>query len=559
MKRILFLFITFLFTTFISSAQNPSWAKKAASAVFTLKTFLADGTLSSSSNGFFISEEGDAVSNFTPFKGAQRAVVIDANGNECPVECIIGANEMYDVAKFKVAAKKPTALTIATTAPANGADVWLLPYSVKKTPSCIHGTVSKSELFQEKYNYYTLSMSGEEQHTSCPILNDDGQVIGMLQPSADNLQTNCYAVSASFISDMHVTGLSVNDATLRLTNIPKAIPQQYDEALLSLFMSSSVMDSIEYSSYLDRFIQQYPSHADGYIYRARQAAAAGRYTNANEDMEQAIKVAEKKDDVHYQFAQLIYQKEIYQNNLPYEEWSLDRALEESKQAYEINPMPIYRQQQAEILFAQKKYEEAYAIYDELTKSDLRNADIFYAAAQCQLHIGDQQKALALADSAINQFTRPYIKTAAPYLLARGQMLHNAGKYRPAVNDYNEYEALMSAQLSADFYYLREQAEFSGHLYQQALNDIQKAVEMSPNELIYYVEKANVELRVGLTDEGLKTAQTLISMNSQSSEGHLLLGIAQCIKGDKPNGLSNLNKAKELGNSQAQAFIDKYSH
>jgi len=38
----------------------------------------------------------------------------------------------------------------------------------------------------------------------------------------------------------------------------------------------------------------------------------------------------------------------------------------------------------------------------------------------------------------------------------------------------------------------------------------------------------------------------------------MTGIAQCAKGNKQEGLQNLNKAKELGNSQAQTFIDKYS-
>ena len=36
------------------------------------------------------------------------------------------------------------------------------------------------------------------------------------------------------------------------------------------------------------------------------------------------------------------------------------------------------------------------------------------------------------------------------------------------------------------------------------------------------------------------------------------GIALCLKGEKVEGLQNLQKAKELGNDQAQTFIDKYS-
>ncbi len=557
MKRIFFILTTAMLCA-IAVAQNPSWSKKSAAAVFTLKTFDAEGTLLASSNGFYISETGEAVSNYTPFKGAQRAIVIDAEGKEWPVESIIGANDMYDVAKFKVAAEKPHALPLAQTAAANGAIVWLMPYSMKKTPSCVQGSVTNAELFQDKYTYYTMAMSAGEQLMSCPVLNESGEVIGLLQPSSDDKSGTSYAVSATFVAEMQATGLTISDATLRATGIDKAIPLKYDEAVLSLFMSSTLLKSDNFNRYIDRFIQQYPNEADGYIYRARQATASGNFASADEDMQKAVKVARQKDDAHYQYALLIYQKELLQTGQPFEAWNLDRALEESREAYKINNQPVYRQQQAQILFAQQKYDEAYTIYEELTKSELRSADIFYAAAECKWHLNDQQAALALADSAVNQFTKPYVRTAAPYLLARARMLHHAGKYRPAVNDFNEYASLMSAQLGADFYYLREQSEMAGHLYQQALDDIKKAIEMEPEESLYYVEKANIELRVGLTADAMKTAETLIALDGKLSEGYLLLGITQCVQNNKQQGLENLNKAKELGNSQAQSFIEKYS-
>lgn len=195
---------------------------------------------------------------------------------------------------------------------------------------------------------------------------------------------------------------------------------------------------------------------------------------------------------------------------------------------------------------------------ELTKNDVMKAESYYAAAQCKTQLGDQLAALALLDSAVNTFSKPYIKTAAPYLMARAQALHEAKKYRAAVNDYNDYATLMAAQLGANFYFLREQAEFAGHLYQQALDDINRAVEMAPSETVYRAEKANVELRVGMTDQAIETAKSLINLAPQESDGYLFLGLAQCVKGQKAEGVQNLNKAKELGNSQAQSLIDKYS-
>ena len=558
MKRLSLLFI--LFSLFFSHAvaQNPSWAKKAANAVFTLKTFNKDNQLLGSSNGFFINSNGEAISSYLPFKDAQRAIVIDAQGKEWPVECIIGANDMYDVAKFKVAIKKPQTLSIAPTKAEQGTTAWLLPYVVKKQPVCKRGTVSAAEVFQEVYAYYTLDMKPDEQQTGSPVLNDAGEVIGILQPSADAKAKQSYAVSALFVSSMQMTGLGMNAPAMKATGIPKALPDNMEQAQLALYMAATAMDSLQYVSFLERFIQKFPQNPDGYIYRARTLASSLQFADAEKDMQQALKVADKKDDVHYQYANLIYQHRLLQANHPYEPWTLELALKESQEAYAVSPMAVYLQQQAQLQYAMEQYEAAFLLYQQLSKSEMRGADTFYAAAQCRLALKDQEGAIAQLDSAVNVFTKPYLRAAAPYLLARARLLDQAGKYRPAVNDYNEYEKLMSGQLTAEFYYIREQAEYAGHLYQQAIDDIKKAAEMAPQESLYQAEKASVEVRLGMTDDAINSAREAIRLSPNDSNGHLLLGLALCVKGQKQEGLKSLQKAKELGHEQAQSLIEKYS-
>lgn len=555
LKKILLFIPICLLTLLPVSAQ--SWASKAVKSLLTLKTFAKNGTLLASSTGFFVGTDGEAVSSYAPFKGAQRAVVIDAQGKEYPVEFMLGANETYDVAKFQVAAQKTTPLPIAATA-TKGSSVWLLPYAVKKTPDCVQGTISNAELFQEKYQYYTLQLNAEESQINSPVLNENGEVVGIIQPSAGDQKGTSYAVSARFATDLKIVGLSINDPVFRQTQIPMAMPDDAKEALLTIFLASSSVSESEYLNLIERFIKKFPDEADGYVYRARYQVSKGNFSSADEDMQRALKINGEKDDVHYQYADLIYQKEIYQSDKPFSAWTLDKAFSESQEAYRINPMPIYLQQQAQIRYAQGQYAEAYNLYDQLTRSDLRSADIFFAASQCKAQLNEPDMQLALLDSAVNQFSRPYVKTAAPYLLARAQALYNQGKYRPAVNDYNEYEQLMGSQLGAAFYYQRELAELGGHLYQQALNDINKAIELAPTEPMYQAEKASLQVRVGMHKEAMETAQQLIRMSPDLSDGYLFLGLAQCLSDQKAEGVKNLNKAKELGNDQAQSLIDKYA-
>ena len=556
MKRIsttLLLIICLLLSP--SGADAQSWVKKAAKSVFTLKTFDASGALLASGHGVFVSEQGEAVSSFSPFRGASSAVVIDAVGKEYPVEVLLGANDTYDVAKFRVSAKKVQPVTLATQHLGEGAAVWLLPFREMKQATA--GIVRKAETFSNDYAYYTVKMQIPQDGTGLPMFDEGGQLLGLMQQPATAADTLCYAVSALFADSLKMSGLSINDAALRSTQIKKALPQDVSQALLTLFVASSTLDSTAYAQILDDFIAQFPDEQEGFISRAQFAAGNNRYADADRDMGQAIKIGKKADEAHYSYSRLIYQKLVYRPEPAYEPWTLERALQEAQAAYSVNPLSIYQQQQAYVLYAQKNYAGASAIYDQLYGSDLRSPDLFFEASRCKLMQADTVAYLALLDSAVAQFSRPYLKEAAPYLQARAEARLDAGKFRDATNDLNDYEQLMATQVNDAFYYLRFQAERGGRLFQQALNDIAKAIQMNPQQEVYYAEKASLEVRVGLYDDALQTAEECIRIAPEYSDGHLFLGLAHCLKGEKEKGVKSLQRAKELGDEQADALIEKY--
>lgn len=537
----------------VAMAQ-PSWVKKATKSVFTLKTFAEDGSLIGSSNGFFTSDKGDAVSNYTPFKGASRAVVIDASGKELPVVSIVGVNDMYDVVKFRVNGKtQPLAISSATTPVSS--QVWLLPYhEVKNVPA---GTVRKAETFQGEYEYYTVAMTMPANTVSTPLINQAGEVVGLMQQPATDKDTLSYAVSARFADSLRISGFGMNEAALLQTKIKKELPDDQKEAVLALYMASSRQDSASYVNMVEDFIRKFPKASDGYMYRAQIEASSNNFAAAEKDMETAISNSTQKDDTHYNYARMIYNKIIFQADVPYDNWTLDKALEEIRLANTLNPQPTYRQMEANILFGQKKYNEAYDIYTELANTNLKGADVYFSAARCKEMLKDSTAMLALLDSAMNCFTKPYLKEAAPYLWARAQARLQAKKYRDAILDMNDYEELMVANINDSFYYLRHQAEVDGRLYQQALNDITRAIVMNPKETFYYAEKASLEIRVGLYDNAIATAKESITIDANDSDGYLFLGVAQCLKGNKKEGIPNLQKAKDMGNLQAEALIQKY--
>ena len=555
MKRI----ITILFAACVccmASAQPDKWVKKASKAVFTLKTFNANDELIGSSNGFFITADGIAVSSYTPFRGASKAVIIDAMGKEYPVKSIIGANDTYDIAKFRVDASKCQTLR---TAPAVGENtqLWLLPYNAKNGYSCTAATVKSVQKVQNDYDYYTLEGNGSENTVGCPYLNAAGDVVGIKQQSSSDDNATQYAVGATFATGLKMTGLSLNDAALKATSIKKELPDELDQAILTLYLASSIGDANSFVGLVDDFIEKFPQAPDGYSYKAQIMAAKDNYPEADKYMKLAIENATDKAEAHYNYAKMMYQNLLYFHDSASHAWTYEQALEEASQAVALDPQLAYVTQKAQLLFACKRYDDSYTTFQDAIAKGAHNAECFYGAARCKEQLNDTTAYIALLDSAVATFSQPYLKEAAPYIYARGQALAENGQYRLAVNDFNEYENLMISQINSEFYYIRSQVEVKGRLFQQALNDLDKAIEKSPSVLLYRSEKASLQIRVKLIDEAIETASECIRLFPDSSDGYLFLGLAQCLKGDKALGVVNLLKAKDLGDAQADTLIEKY--
>lgn len=549
-----FITLIILFVCVNSKAQ-PSAVKNAAKSVFELTTYSADGSVLSVSHGVFVGNTGEAISNLKPFIGAARATVTDAKGHKMNVERIMGINDLYDVAKFKVNGKT-TPLTMAQSAEISGSQAWLISYA-EKSPTITAATVKSVETFMDKYSYYIFSLTALENTNACPFVNADGQVIGIMQPSTTS--SDIHATDAKFIADLQTSGLSVEDETMKKIGIPPLLPTDKSQALLALMMAAQANDSIKHMAIVSDFKSQYPSSVDGYTAQAQIYLNANSFDKAAKEMETAIKKVENKDEAHYNYSKIIYDKEVYKNNIPYAPWSLDKAYDEINKAYALNPQPSYQHQQALITYAKGEYQKAYDMFMGLTKTSIRNPELFYSASQCkQMLKAPAKEVIALLDSAINTTDTLRIREAAPYFLARAEAYITTDSFRQAVFDYTRYEILVNGNVNANFYYIREQAEVKAKLYQQALIDITTAIMLSPKEPTYYAEKASLELRVNMIDDALKTATKCVELAPEYADGYIILGLAQINKGNKTEGLKNLEKAKQLGHIQAQEMIDKYS-
>lgn len=546
MKRISIIIMTLVLCASSLMAQ-PGPVQKVSKSVFTLTTFNKDGGIIASTQGVFIDNKGTAISTFKPFVGATKASIVDASGKSMNVDAILGADELYDVAKFRIIGAT-TAAPIASKASVAGEKVWLVPYSIKKSPFQ-QEDISSVENFMTTYSYYIFSSSVPENAVGCPFVNKNGQVIGLMHT---NGQTT--AIDANYAKQLKVTGLSTLDAALRETGIRTALPDTEQDAITMMTLKKGQIPVDVYNEYTQEFINKFPTSAFGYKEKALYLVDQEKYDEAAKLMEEGIKKSTAKDEAHSNYADLIYQKIAYKGDSTYTAWTLDKAIDEAQKAYAAKPQPVYKHQEAQINFLKGNYQKACDMFLDLTKSNLNGGELYFEAAQAKTHLkAPAQEIEVLLDSAISVGARTGM--AGNYYLARANFLNEQGQYRRAIQDYNMYDSI-ARPMDASFFYTRYQCETKLRMWQPALLDIARACYLATKQPTFFAEWASLDLRVKRYDEGISAATHCTELAPEYADGYLLLGLLQKEKGLKDEAIKNLKKAQELGDTRAAEYLSK---
>lgn len=556
-----------------ATRQTQVEPKKAYKAVLNVITYKADGSVLRSGYGFYISEDGTGVAPYSLFEDAARAEVFDFAGKRSAVTRILGANSTYDLVTFQTAAEKKCEYfdPAQTATPAVGATLYLRKYTTDKKDPTAKANVTKADAYG-KYKYYHISAENTAPNMGCPLFNEDGALVGIVQPNVEDSATEACAIDARFVPTLSISATSALNSDLRAIHIPKALPSNAKDALTYIYILGNA-DSTELATALNDFIATFPEKVEGYVQRATFFANHRLYDQCEADFAEALTRAEaedatmKADEVHNEFSKIIFQKAVYSPQPPYKDWTLDRALAEAEQAFSLNPSPNYLLQQGRCLFSKKDFQKAYEKFYQICSSPQFDAGWsptaqaetwYYAAQSLELAGGDSLQVLAMMDSVINNLPTPLTPATAQYLLERARRLEKAGQYRKAVFDYNQYETVVGPKnLNAYFYFIREQAELKAHMYQQALDDIRTAAILSPEDPNYKIEEALILLQTGLYKEAIAACKKLLQTVPENPDCYKIIGIANGELGNKQEALSALNKAKSLGDPTVDQFLEKY--
>lgn len=545
------LFLTLSCCTVFAVAQTPKFASKAAKSMLLVRCYDDADSLIATTNAI-VYDKGLALSDFQSFRGARRAVVVDVKGKEYPVERILGCSSLYDVVRFSVKNCKTKPLSVAAQQAVQGEQLFVQPQQGAPLTSLRTTTVAQLQQFQEQYAYYTLPVALPDSFVSCPVFNAEGEVVALSQRTGSVQDTLSYAIDIQYILQLQVTAMMSNGDLVRELYIPMALPQRETEATTFLYLAAA-LDSVRYATYLKDFITAFPTSATGYKLQAAFLTQHQQYAEADATWKEGISASSSTSELYYSQAQCYYNVVKSTPNHP-EHWNLTTALEAIQKAIQIDSLPVYTFLEAQILYSNNDFATAGERFQALTTTNLRSSDMFLYAAQCCLMQNDTLATLALQDSAVACYTKPYMPAAARPLLIRANTLISMGRYAEGVRDLNEYERLERKNLSENFYYKRYQAEMQCRMYQQALDDIETACNMNAQEPLFQAERAVVYYRFGEIEEATTAARAALALYEEFPDAHRILAICLQQQGKVEESRQHLQRAADLGDELAKTML-----
>jgi tetratricopeptide (TPR) repeat protein len=552
--------------------KAPKWVNKAGKAVVRVTTFDKNGRQINATAGFFVTETGEALSAYSLFKGAARATVADNEGNVYPVTHIIGADDLYDVIRLKVAVPKKTPfLPLAADPQPVGATAFLLPYSTTGKESAFRqGEVMEVSKAKDPYSYYKVSIPLEKEQANSPLLLPSGEVFALAQEDAAGKKGHAYGVSAAYVSALKQTTSDLFNTVYTHILIRKAWPEDVGQAAVALFLQAGRQDAQAYLLTLDDFIATFPNDADGYLSRASHYAdkrgelaadAAGQadcLNRASADLQKAEALSLNKGEASYNRAKLIYAVAAGDSTLG-SQWSAAAALTAIRKAIMEEDLPHYRELEGNICFFMGDFQAAYDAYMRVNNGASPSADSYYLAAKSLENIPGAQigDLVALLDSAIARMGEPLPREAAPYLLERVEHKNQLSLFAQAVEDYNLYYALVEGQVNDSFYFFREQAKSRAGDNDGALGDIRSAIAINPQMPDYYAEEAALHVRMHNYDAALAGVQKALELAPDFAACYRIRGICLTRSDKKDQACEAFNKARELGDPLAARLIREH--
>ena len=241
-----------------------------------------------------------------------------------------------------------------------------------------------------------------------------------------------------------------------------------------------------------------------YYQRAYEAHQRGKYEEAIEDYDMAIRLDPNAPGTYYQRGLAKFQLDRHEEAIV----DFDKALDISPNNAEV----YYDRGLAK--YQLERDEEAIVDFDKALDIDPDKAEVYSWRAMAKVHLGEREEAIADFDMAIN--LQPNYADAYNY---RGIVKSQLGQVEEAILDFDEAIRYDSNHVTA--YFTRGLMKNNLQQYELAILDFDEAIRLEPNYAQAYRHRADSKFRLQRLPEAKADLETVLPIAVNAGNEQLI--------------------------------------
>jgi len=330
---ILIVFLTLIFASGTVDKSLPSLIKRIKPSVVIVFAYDNKGEFLQLGSGFFISQNGDVITNYHVLQGASSAKIKTADEKTYPITYIVAENEQNDVIRLSVniPSQYVYPLFLSKTIPEVGERIIVYgsPLGLGNTVS--DGIVSAIREFPGYGKFIQITAPISPGSSGSPVLNMKGEVIGIATFQMIEEQNLFFAIPSERIANLNLMEEEKTFTTEKLYEQEGKEKKDSDYAYESADKAFYFIDKRDYEKalpYLEIAIKtDIPSlKAWAYFHIGYCYVELGNYTKAIEAYKQAIRIDPDDASTYVNLGVASGQLGLYKD-----------AIEAIKQAIRIEP------------------------------------------------------------------------------------------------------------------------------------------------------------------------------------------------------------------------------
>ncbi len=536
---LIFLFCIAAISSTLAQEVLPAIVKKIEPSTVFILTYDMDGKILSQGSGFFISVDGDIVTNRHVLQGANRAEVKTADGKAYPLKEILAEDKEGDLIRCSVEIPRNAVrpLSVSVSPPEVGERVIVIgnPLGLERTVA--DGIVSAVREIPAFGKIIQISAPISPGSSGSPVVNMKGEVIGVATFQIVEGQNLNFAIPVERVTKL-TPGKGVPLAEWGAGSIEEwraSAEGLYFTGLMSLWKE----DYRSALPYFEEAVKKNPRYAEAHFQIGYCNVELGHHTEAIEAFKQIIRI-----NPDYAMAHLGLGLAYYKLGRHTE------AIESYKQAIRIKPDLAEAHYGLGMAYGELgRYTEAIESYKQAIRIKPDLAEAHYGLGWAYYKLGRYTEAIESYKQALRikpEYVEAYYNLGVTY--------GKVGRYAEEIESYKQ--AIRINPDLADAHLNLGVAYGTLGQYTEAIEACKQAIRINPDYAKAHFGLGLFYGKLGRYTEAIESYKQAIRIKPDYVEAHFNLGVAYLlILGDRGSALDEYKILKDLDKDLANRLFN----